>query len=351
MRERVHVRALGDLLHNPKNAVTASIERVAFAGGTAVRKVLNARNTPQTPAEWRASGMPGHWNYWRREYEVYASEVNAWLDGSGVRLPQLLAAETPDADTVVLLLEDVEGRTGAALELNDYADIAAAWGRAQACLSRRPEVLRKPWISRQFVRQYTASKPVDYSLLERDQVWHSPLIQDTWPAGLRARLKRLYSQREALLRVLEQAPAMPSHLDFWPHNVVLQNSGVLVPLDWSFFGAGAPAEDIGNFIPDSTFDGFMPPEVLPEMTERLLQAYLSGLAEGGAPFDAHLARHLLYASAVKYVWLGPLLLARAGVCEHSAYGGVGLADASDQYRARGATLAFLCSWAEQLLDA
>lgn len=344
------MRALGDLLHNAKNAVTAGIERVPYADGTAVRKVLNARNTPRTPPEWRASRDPEHWNYWRREYEVYASEINAWLAGTGVRLPQLLNLETPDEETAVLLLEDVDGRTGAALELSDYVDICAAWGRAQACLSRLPQVLRKPWVSRRFVRQYTDSKPVDYSLLDRDQAWRAPLIQDTWPAGLRRQLQALYAQREQLLQILEQAAEIPSHLDFWPHNVVLHSSGALVPVDWSFFGAGAAAEDIGNFIPDAVFDGFMPPEALPEMTERLLQAYLSGLAEGGAPLDPSRARRLLYASAAKYVWLGPLLLARAGSDQHSAYGGVDLNDATDQYRARGATLAFLCGWAERALD-
>ena len=86
-----------------------------------------------------------------------------------------------------------------------------------------------------------------------------------------------------------------------------------------------------------------------EMEGRLLAAYGTGLAAGGyAVGERELAR-FVHACAVKYVWLGPLLLERAQGANQTGYGGVELEDASAQYRARGRTLEFLGGWAAAAL--
>jgi len=115
-------------------------------------------------------------------------------------------------------------------------------------------------------------------------------------------------------------------------------------------GAGALAEDVGNFIPDAIFDDFMPPEMFAELEHKLFAAYLQGLQAGGADFDPQQLQLQLFASAVKYVWLGPLLLSRAGDARQVSYGDELLADANQQYRARGATLLNLCNWAQRALS-
>ena len=58
-----------------------------------------------------------------------------------------------------------------------------------------------------------------------------------------------------------------------------------------------------------------------------------------------------YACAVKYVWLGPLLLEKAGAQVQHEYGGRELTDANLQYRNRGLALAQVCDWAQKALDA
>ena len=85
------------------------------------------------------------------------------------------------------------------------------------------------------------------------------------------------------------------------------------------------------------------------MSTRLFAAYEAALvAAWPAAGELDLVR-LYHASAVKYVWLGPMLLARAGTAQQTAYGGAGLdeASAAEQYRARGAALLTLCEWAER----
>jgi len=54
---------------------------------------------------------------------------------------------------------------------------------------------------------------------------------------------------------------------------------------------------------------------------------------------------------VKYVWLGPLLLEKAGAQVQHEYGGRELTDANLQYRNRGLALAQVCGWAQKALDA
>lgn len=341
---------VGELPHNKANAVTGSIARVAVGDQTLVRKVLNGRNEPDTQPQWRASQHLEHWNYWPREAEVYASPIAQLLIGTGVRLPEVHSIESPDDQTRVLLLEDVQGRSGEVLSMDDYDLVCRAWGRAQAQLSNHPQLHDAPWVSHGFLRSYSMSKAVDYQLLASDVAWQQPLIADNWPADLRSKLAFLYQHRQDLYAILEAAPQLPSHLDFWPNNVFVTEQGDVVPVDWAFFGGGAMGEDVGNFIPDAVFDGFMPPAALPDMGERLLGAYSEGLIEGGFLHDHGELRTLLQASAVKYVWLGPLLLARAGSAEQRAYGGAQLDDPNEQYRSRGAALDFLGDWAIQALN-
>jgi hypothetical protein len=143
--------------------------------------------------------------------------------------------------------------------------------------------------------------------------WRASLIAQNWPSELREGLQFLYAHREA------------------------------------FFGDGTIAEDVGNFIPDAIFDGFFSAEQFNELEPRLFGGYLRGLSEG---FDVatDVAQQCLWASAVKYVWLGPLLLDRASQNEHHLYGGGVLDDANAQFRHRGITLLRLCEWANKALN-
>lgn len=337
------------LVHNARNAVTAAIERIEYDGGWAVRKVLNGENAEDVAAEWRASSEPHHWNYWRREACVYdAGEPFDALDGTGVRLPRVKRRSELAPKRTELLLEYVEGRTGGSLSLDDYRTVCRGWGVAQARMKQAS--WRTAWSSQSFLRTYGASKPVHYGLLRSDEAWARPLIADNWPPSLRRGLQFLYDRREALLELCERAPRLPSHLDFWPNNVFVDAAGNVVPIDWAFFGEGGLGEDIANFIPDAVFDGFVASSDLPRLEAELVPAYHRGLTEGGADVEFRAVERNVRACAVKYVWLGPLLLERAAQEEQRAYGGEPLADANHQYRERGAALAFLVDWAKSALD-
>src|SRR3954451_15754793 len=112
------------LRHNPLNAVTATGERVTYSDGrTAVRKEL--RKPVDSTGPWSASTDPRHWNYWRRELEVYQDdELRSQLADAGLVLPAAQVDERPDGATI--LMEDIAGTPGTHFSLADHAALARA---------------------------------------------------------------------------------------------------------------------------------------------------------------------------------------------------------------------------------
>jgi len=337
------------LRHNPANEVTAAVERVTLEDGTTeIHKRLRRPADPDPgpgPGSWAASVDPRHWNYWRREAEVYRSpDLRADLVAAGLDLPAAEVVE--DADGVTLRLEDVAGTPGTAFDLADHVALAAGLGRWQG----RP-TSGAAWTSRRFLRDYSGSKAVPWHLVDDDAAWRQPLVADTWPAGLRAGWQRLVAHRDRLLAVMERLPRTRGHLDVWPSNLVRRPAGPVVLLDWAFCGDAALGEDLGNHLPDAVFDLFWPGERLAELEEACVPAYLSGLREVGWDGDPDDLRLGVAASAVKYAWLLPLMLAHAGDATFRAYHEP--ADGPYLYRQRGIALAHLarrCDEAIRRLD-
>ena len=329
------------LRHNPLNAVTANVERVTYADGrTAVRKEL--RRPADSSGPWAASTDPRHWNYWRRELEVYRDdELREQLADAGLVLP---AAQTEDQrDGAVLLMEDIDGTPGTRFSLAEHAALARACGRWQA----RP-ASERPWTSTGFLRDYSTTRAVPWHLMTDDAAWQQPLIRETWPAGLREAWTGLLVHRDALLDLVASLPRARCHLDFWVSNVIQRPSGELALFDWSFLGDGALGEDIGNYIPDAVFDLFWPVERLPELAETCVANYLDGLYEAGWRGDPDDVRLAVMASGVKYAWLLPGLLGRASDTTHNAYHRQ--VDSRYLFHQRGQALLYLADWCAEALS-
>ncbi|MEV6293277.1 aminoglycoside phosphotransferase [Streptomyces sp. NPDC051896] len=337
--EFTEVPARTPLVHNPRNGVTAGVWRVRVGERSAILKVLT--RSKATEAGWAASEDPRHWNYWRREAEVYESGLAGVWRPAGLRGPRLLAAvERADGD-VALWLEDVPGEPATGWPLDRHAEFARRLGAAQGAA----RVADRPWLSRRFLRDYIGAKTLGAELLDEDAAWRQPLVRDHFPRGLREEMVRLRQDREWFLGVLEALPRAFCHLDLWPANVVGAGSDVVL-LDWSFAGDGALGEDLGNYVPDSVFDLFLPAARLPGYAAAAYDAYLHGLREAGWRGDEAQVRLAVCASAVKYDWLTGLMLARAGERQLD-YGGGRTVSAGLRYRERGLALSFLAEWARE----
>ncbi|MFE9093410.1 aminoglycoside phosphotransferase [Streptomyces sp. NPDC007264] len=331
---------LTPLAHNPGNGVTAGVWRVTAEDRSAVLKLLT--RTKEATAQWTASDDPRHWNFWRREAYVYESGLAQVWQRWGVRAPRLLArVEHSDGD-VALWLEDVPGEPGTSWSIARHAEHAHRLGAAQGAVGER----RHPWLSRRFLREYTGGNVLGRDLLDDDDAWRQPLVRDHFPAGLRESMVRLHHDREWFLQIMESLPRVFSHLDHWPANLRAHGADSVL-FDWAFAGDGALGEDIGNHVPDSVLDLFVPAARLPELAAAVYDAYLHGLRAGGWRGDERLLRLGVCASAVKYDWLTGLMLARASEEQQLDYGGARTVPAELRYRERGLTLAFLADRAAE----
>ncbi len=329
------------LRHNPLNAVTETVERLTYADGrTAIRKRLR-RPVEVSGDPWGASQDPRHWNYWRREVEVYRDEeLREQLAAAGLVLPDAEVAE--DDGGAVLMLEDVTGLAGTEFGLAEHGALAQACGRWQAQAAGERE-----WTSRGFLREYSTTRQVPWELVDDDDAWRQPLIAETWPVGLRKAWRELLANREKLLKLVESSPRTRCHLDLWVSNVIRRPTGEFALLDWAFTGDGAFGEDIGNHIPDAVFDLFWPAERQAELADTCITGYLTGLDEAGWGGDSDAVRRAVLASGVKYAWLLPHLLGRAGLESHQAYHQQ--ADSRHLYQQRGQALAFVADWCAQAM--
>ena len=174
-------------------------------------------------------------------------------------------------------------------------------------------------------------------------------MQSTWDPGLRPALLRLHRNRDRLLGLVEGGPRTLGHLDFWSANVIAARDGSTVLIDWAFTGDAALGEDVSNLVAEAVLDRFLPPDRLPALAGRVLDAYLAGLAEEGWTGNRDAVRVSFLASAVKWHWMGPLHLERARTGEHNVYGGDDAPDPEAQYAARGAALRTLAGWADEAL--
>ena len=309
------------------------------------------RGTTTWEHHWTAnSNSPRHWNYWLREALAYSHGLADSFAPSGLSAPACIGVDVT-ADDAVLALAFVDGVGGEHWAIDDYAAAALALGRAQAPYLCGQPLPAHAWLTARFLREYTTDKPVDWSLLDDDRAWDQPLVRDCFPAALRAAAIELHRQRDRLFEIAEGLPTTLCHLDFWSKNLIRRPDGTFVLLDWAFVGIGAVGEDIGNLVPDAAFDHFVPSADLPALDKAVFDGYVDGLAAGGWTADPRIVRLGVLASAVKYDWLTPLMLANASAARHLRYGGMDEEiDATFRFRDRGAALLFNAQRAALALD-
>jgi hypothetical protein len=245
-------------------ASTLGVWRIRSGERTSVLKLL-ALGAGPTRA-WRSEAEVESPFYWRREVEVYASDL---LDGAPFRAPRHQAFERRDG-SVALWLEDVGDP-----EPWPSDDIAAVTARLASM--RAPET-EPPWLARGWLRRYLE--------VRADRVDPSMAV---------------WQRREEILERIEAGPIVLVHNDFHPGNVFRPGDQTVV-IDWAFCGLGAPGDDAGILAADFLFDGFVPlddPGVLADHIDHIWEAYSSAL-EPSLRAEAEFA--YFAGNALRYAW-------------------------------------------------
>ncbi len=222
--------------------------------------------------KWDRYGDP---HSWRREYDLYASELEQTFS-EGLRWPTCYHAEmnaemNAEADGFELWLEYVEGTTGRHLTPEMYEQAALELGRYQGRLhAEQPAVLRS----------LANLSSADFM---HKNYWHYrswPFVHDyirsaecRFPQHLIDMLITIDEQADEIFARIRSLPLILCHRDFWSTNLIYAD-GKITLIDWDTAGWGYPGEDLASLIADET-----DPAQMVEYFRRCVPAYIRGFAE------------------------------------------------------------------------
>ena len=219
----------------------------------------------KTQKRWERPGDP---NSWRREYDLYTSDLAKSFTGQ-LRWPECYHAEL-NGDVIQIWMEYIDGVSGGGLTIETLEQAARELGRFQGRLSKQSESM--PGITclgdtgymRRDFAQWTP-ETVEYRYLHSDECG--------LPEHLRQMLKDTQRRAEAIFSNTGRLPIVLCHRDFWIENIFLSDESIIL-IDWDTAGWGYLGEDIASLIADET-----DAQRLPEYYRRLVPAYLSGISE------------------------------------------------------------------------
>ena len=283
------------------HSVTGGVYRVRAGDDSLVVKVVR-HGAGSTPDQlWQAGAEESHRNYWKREWLAFDSGLLDSLPGL-LRAPRAALTTQRSADECWIWMEDVHGRTGSALELDDYPRIAHALGTTQGAFATGSVPLPdQPWLSRNWLRGWVDVCAHFIETIRDDDRWRDPRLGSLLP--LRRRVSELWDRREELFAVAEEPPLTITHWDFWPMNVYA--GGDVVAIDWSQIGLSGVTHDLDQLTLDTVWMHIRPDESLGLLEDLVLPAYADGLRESG--YDAsveQVRRWYAAAAALRYAWLG-----------------------------------------------
>lgn len=289
--------------HLRLHSVTGGVYRVQAGNESLVIKVVR-HGVDATPDQlWQSGADESHRNYWKREWLAFDTGLLASLPGE-LRAPRtLLTTEHANGDCWIWM-QEVRGRTGSALRLDDYAAIAHALGSTQGVYANGVAPLPdEPWLSRDWLRGWVDLCAPFVATTHEDARWSDRRLEALRP--LRQRTQALWSHHDELLAIAGEPPLTVSHWDFWPTNLYVSEPGVVTAIDWSQVGIGAVTHDLDQLTLDPVWMRVRPDASLDVLEALVLTAYTDGLRDSG--FDVSLTtvrRWYSAAAALRYAFLG-----------------------------------------------
>ncbi|WP_028595066.1 aminoglycoside phosphotransferase family protein [Paenibacillus assamensis] len=182
---------------------------------------------------------------WRREYDLYASDIKQVFSDS-FRSPECYHAELNDNE-IQLWMEYIGGVSGLHLTTEMYEHIAEELGRFQGRLyTERPNALQN--LSNLSKIEYTKNYYLRY------RSWH--VVYDyirsddcEIPKHLCNMLIDLDNNAEEIFSRIEMLPIVLCHRDFWVANIFYSDNKIVL-IDWDTAGWGHMGEDIASLITD-----------------------------------------------------------------------------------------------------
>jgi hypothetical protein len=309
LKQEILVHVLSNMLRT--KIIGASYEAKQLHGGTLgdVQLVMGTAETAdnrkipykvvlKSQKKWERPGDP---DSWRREYDLYASELGKSFNPS-LRRPECYYAEL-GSDEAQLWLEYIDGLSGSSLAIEMLEQAALEWGRFQGKLFSRVDGMERitclgdtgfmerdfnQWHTRTFTYDFLVSDPCRIpgflkQMLKDGEIWliDGKSLEYSYlrsrgcgiPEHLKNMLIDIDDRKDDLFDKLKSLPVVLCHRDFWNENIFF-SGGQIRLIDWDTAGWGFPGEDIASLIFDDRGA-----ETFEESYRRLVPAYRKGLSD------------------------------------------------------------------------
>lgn len=247
---------------------------------------------------------PMHAHYWKREPQLYASNIVKDLP-QGLTIPCCFGVQENEQG-LWLWLEDVQEALSPPWPLERYGEIAHLYGQYQAhYLTGRSALPPYAWLSRDATRAWALENAYLIELLEREDLREHPNIRRAFPTSIAECLLTLWAERERFNSVLARLPQTFCHHDAGHRNLLAREnaSGAreYVLLDWELAGQGAIGEELANLVIPALINFEVPSDQAQELEQTVLSSYLSGLQSEGWKGNVDDAR-MGYSIAAVFRW-------------------------------------------------
>ena len=242
------------------------VQLVTGTAETAEGALLPYKVVLKIQKKWERQGDP---HSWRREYDLYASDLSSYFTDS-LRWPTCYHAEL-DCDETRIWMEYIDGVTAYDLTAEMLEHAALELGRFQGKLyAEKPDAWQ---------RMGNLSKAEDL----KNYYLHCRSWSDVHayirsgdceiPKHLRQMMVELDDNADEVWCRIEKLPIVLCHRDFWVANILYQDNKIAL-IDWDTAGWGYMGEDVKNLIADEADVNHMI-----ENYQKCVPAYYRGFSE------------------------------------------------------------------------
>ncbi|MCM3038090.1 aminoglycoside phosphotransferase family protein [Paenibacillus motobuensis] len=270
---------------------------------TGVAETIDGEKLPYNVVwkEQKKWERPGDPNSWRREYDLYQSNLGAAFTPA-LHWPECYHSELRDGD-IGLWMEYIDGVSGSNLTIEMLEQAALELGRFQGSITKQHDDLRgisclgdegflmrefNQWHTQSFTYDFLVSEPCrmpgflkqmlkdgDIQLVEGKSFEYGYLRSRgcNIPEHLKQMLMDMDNRKDEIFDELQNLPVVLCHRDFWNENIFFTDRKIRM-IDWDTTGWGFLGEDIASLIVDG-----MDVARFEENYRRLVPAYLKGISE------------------------------------------------------------------------